>query len=547
MTYFNFKLTAEIQDHVSRVISGILPHNNFRPELSHPVLASLFRTVPIEETYGILYVFLKMFRNLSVLNLYMSGYNQVLRREVFEQAVQSGVTNLIQADAFEAKQFFSDYGKQFDLSVPSELFDAASFVYTLAMEMYDDLFELAIPTEECETWLQVTRDAMEQSIMEKMISIAAQALSTGYQYDKVVYRTPQDVQKLLSLMSTDVTVRLARNRADIAGSGEVSTVSSFEESKLYDDKHFQDLTKLYYLGFEPVDAKFAMHTQDIGLLVADEGVGKTRWMIDQLYKAIIQGVNCIFVCGETKELEAKKRLEAEHIFQMYNLQLSYKELLDISKLNIEDLDALEDIKIKIASATADLYDAEHHGTVSFMQRITYEDCYQEIKDAVDATDAKLVFIDHVLAMEASGELTSSGRLHAPTQRISFLFEKENLLVKDLNIAFMNASHPSSELTKLLAQGKRPGKRVGAESSNSSRYATAIFVLTNNLEMQSQDLVSMFIPKLRSDEPITDEIVLYRNGYGNYHSYDPNLQDYATTTFGLSEEEALFMDMYEEEE
>ncbi|MEG2263472.1 MAG: hypothetical protein RSC68_03770 [Acinetobacter sp.] len=544
MRYFDFRVNAENQETVNKILSGCLPHEKFDVKLAKGVLDELFRVIPIEETYGITYVFFKILKNMSVLRMYMNEYADVLRRDVFDAALQAGIADVIIADAFRAKDFFAEYGATYNLDVPSEMMNAQSFVYTEALALYDELFEMQVATSECQTWLSTLRTGIEHDITAKCISIAGQALTQGVPVERELYRGATSARKLMQFMVSDINGRVTAMNADMSNRHMISSIDSFDSSKQFDEKNSLQIRDLYYMGFDPLDTKFCVTTQDIVTIVADEGVGKTRFAVDQAYKAMMAGCNVLYMCGETAQLELKKRMEAQHIFNMYGLQFSSTELQDFSRIHIDDLDKLEEVIVKINSATRDLYENENHGRLQLLQSAFYEDFSDRIREAKDAYDIDIVFIDHVLGLESNGAITPLGRLQTKQARVTYLYQCEDVLVKECNLAFFNTSHPSTNTSADLRSGKKPGARSGAESAESSRYATLIGVLNNNDDLRAQDMVIMYVTKIRATDPITDELVLQRHGYGNRHDYDEAIQHYAQGTkaeFNEKDSLALFAD------
>lgn len=548
MHYFDFRITSEIQETLNKILSGCLPHENFDVDLAKTALEDLFRTVPIEETYGVTFLFFKVLKNMSTLKMYMSGYKDVLRRDVFDAALSASLDTAIISEGFDAKTFFDEFSVTFNLDIPSEMYDAKSFVYSEALNLYDELFEMAIPTSECSTWIATLRESIEHNITGRMISIAGQALTQGVPVDRKLYRGAADARKLMQFMVSDVNGRVASMNADMTSRHTATVLSSFEKSKEFDEKNKIQIKPLYHMGIDPIDRLFMLSTQDIVTVVADEGVGKTRFAIDQAYRAIMEGCNILYICGETAQIIVKKSLEAMHIFNMYGLQFKPRELLDPSTIEVDDMDKLEEYIVKINNATRDFYENPNHGKFVPLQSVYYETFSEEVKKCVEAYDIEMVFVDHVLALESNGNITPLGRLQTKPTRVTYLYQCEDVLVKEYNIAFFNTSHPSTKTSEELRSGRKPSSRAGAESAESSRYATMVVVLGTNDELKAQDMVIMYVNKIRSDAPIVDDIVLKRNGYGNRHDYDESLQHYAQGARSqFSEAEALALYGEDEED
>ncbi len=534
MQYFDYRITGENRDTINKILSGCLPHENFDAKDARDGLDELLRTVPIEETYGIMYIFFKALRNMQILKMYMNGFTETLRRESFDAAVQGSVAQLIQEENFRAKDFFDEYGKTFNFEIPQENADAQSFVYTETMAVYDELFDMAVPSSECEMWLNILKQSMEEELTKQIFSVGGKALAKGVYVGREMWKGPEATRKLIAAAAGEVDARITRMNSSMTDINVATPITSFETSKTFDEKNAFKMKDLYYMGFEPIDDHYCVRTPDIITIVADEGVGKTRFAIDQAYKALVSGCNVHYICTETSALEFKKRMEAQHIFNMYNLQFSARELMDFDRLPVQDADKLDEIIVKINYATQDLYENPKHGTLLIQQNSCYETFTEDIKKYHDAYKTDIVFVDHVNALKSNGDITTLGRLITKQSRVTYLYQQEDQLVKECNISFFNTTHPSTHTSQELRQGLKPSTRAGAESAESSRYASFIGILNTNDELKRQDMILMYVNKIRGDAPITDTIVLQRSGFGNQHIYRRDIQQYAQQLEPLTE-------------
>lgn len=520
---FTFKISSAFEEPLDNIISSLLPHEHFNIDDAKKVIEELFKTLPLSETEGVYYVFLKLIKRLNIARMYINNYSTVLRYDVFDNALTAGIHSLIILPEFNAKTFFEAYGKSFNLDIPEEYDSGASFAYSVCIEKYNELFEKKIPTAEGMTWIQILKQKMDYGLTAKMLSMAASTLTEGIASEQNIQRGPADARSFLA-----DTLAVVNSRIDdiYSTSGDRNTetvINGIESSKEFDANNKINLKDLYYTGIDPIDDALPIRTQDIITVVADEGIGKTRFAIDQAYRAITSGANVLYICGETAQLKIKKYIEAAHIFQKYGLQLRWSEVADPTTISGTSIEELEDIQIKINSSIADLYSNPKFGHLVLLQSIEYETFIDKITMINTKYQIDLVIVDHVLALGCTGGFTTSGRLITPQMRVTYLYECEDLLVKMCNIAFINTSHPSVDTSSALKNGKTPGARSGAESASSTRYSSIVMVLNTTPELRKQDIVLLYITKLR-DEPNTANVcVLKRQGYSNIHVYDPKLQ------------------------
>ena len=523
MKYFSFKITPELEETLDNIISCLLPHANFNVVEAKGVIEELSRTISAKECSGVYYIFLTALNRLSVAKMYLTNTSTILRREMFDHAVSSGITDLILEPDFDATSFFMSYGKTYQLTVPAQFEEAASFAYSVAVEKYDELFEKAVPTTEGLVWVNLLKQRMETELTKRMLSEAANILVDGKADDQNLVRGAAQSRKFLADALADVNQRVTSIFSDVNSKTIDTTITSFNVSKQFDEKNRIMVKDLYYTGIDPLDMQQPIRTQDIVTVVADEGIGKTRFAIDQAYKALMAGVNVLYICGETAQIKIKCCIESAHIYSKYQLQLKWKEVDDPTTIKDATLDEIEDISIKINAALVDLYENPNYGRLTLMQSATYEEFEEQIRHCCDKSSIDLVIVDHVLALRSTGAYTTYGRLINKQMRVSYLYECEDSLVKECNLAFLNTSHPSVETSTDLKQGRSPGARSGAASADSSKYSSIVCVLNNTPELRKQDIVLMYITKLRDEPNVADTIVLKRLGYTNIHLYDPSYQ------------------------
>lgn len=543
MKHFKFKVSSEFEEPIDNIISCLLPHKNFDIDAAKGVIEEFGRTLPVVETSGVYFVFLTIIERLNVSKLYLRNHGTVLSREVFEHAILGGLRDVLLLEDFDAVAFFGEYSKNYDLSIPTQFEEATAFAYSVLMEKYDELFEKAIPTQEGWSWLTILKQNLNYALTAKMLSISAAILTEGRQQDKTISRGPDEARKFLAAALADVNSRVQDVFSDTCNRFTETAITSLAASKLFDEKHRVQTRPLYYMGIDPIDDVMPIRTQDIVTIVADEGMGKTRFAIDQAYRALMAGVNVLYICGETEQFKIKKKIEATHCYALYQLQLRWNEVDDPSLIEGISDAMLEDLQIKINAARADLYENKDYGEFICVQSSIYENFMDTIKSYKDKHNIDLVIVDHILALTSDGTMTTLGRLNTKQMRVSYLYECEDILVKECNIAFLNTSHPSFSTSKDLKDGRAPGARSGAESSDSTKYSSVVGVLNTTPELKKQDIVLMYITKLRDEPNTADACVLKRLGFSNIHIFDPKLQYLGSNDKGNSDEilDALFMD------
>lgn len=524
MNHLKFTLTSEHQATIDKIISSTLPHNNIDQILARDVLQELFETVNDNEVYGLTYIFFKMYKNIQTIGLYRKGFDILISREIFVSSLQASVYDTVIRPEFNASLFFQEFSKEYDLTIEQQLNEAADFVYSLALEKYDELFSMAIPTAEAAGYISALKESMKKSISEQMTIIQGQILNKGYQVKDKVFRGVDDFYEFVGLAMAEIQTRFATLDAKANSRYKANTIHNSDEAKKFRDENQLDIRKLYYMGFEPYDNIFAIRTQDIITVIADEGVGKTRFISDQVYKAIMAGVNVLVICGETHKVKIMAMIEAIHIFMRWALSLSPSEMNDPSLIKDLDIDELDEITTQINEARTDLYDNPSYGKLTFEQSACYESFEDTVGAKVKNDNIQMIVVDHTAALDSDGSWTADGRLTGDQARVLFLYKCEDRMTKDYNLTFLNTAHTSNEATNALAAGKNVKTRSGGISAATTKYASLVFLLYIPKDIKGKDQIICDATKVRDHPKPAFPLVLLRSGNVNLHTFDPRLQN-----------------------
>jgi hypothetical protein len=243
----------------------------------------------------------------------------------------------------------------------------------------------------------------------------------------------------------------------------------------------------------------------------------------------MSGTNVLVCCGETATKKIKRGLEALHIWKMYKAQFSYNEIDDPSNIIVDDEDSIgsynkrQELVQTIRASQVDLYENEIYGKVGFIQDLTYEKVEEQLTAFHEEFKFDLVCIDHVGALDRDGSYVRGEKLSDRNKRITHLYESEDRLVKELNIAFWNTSHTDRNTADANVKGKEVGVRISADSSATTKYSSVIIHLTQNEDTKRNSQIILQLKKSRDTDPYTHPMVVNRLGMVNDHEYLPEMQ------------------------
>lgn len=522
-----YKINSTQQELLDKIFCGILPNDRFNPEIATEILNELDSFIKEDELYGIYYILWRIINNLRLIKLYRSKYSQSLTRDTFESAIVVAVNDLIVQPEFEASMYFNDCGVTFDLTVPAQVEEASNYVYSELLNKYDEIFDLGIDPEESLANVAVLKEDIKMGIATMMISLQGQCITNGVKYGYKTYRGYEDWIDLNNKLQAEISARFKSEKVEKRY--KLHPIADFSSSVEFDNKHKNAIKNLFFLGFEPLDSLNPIRTEDIYTLVADEGTGKTKLSIYACYQAMMAGVNVLFCCGETAAKKVKRGLEALHIWKLYKAQFSYNEIDNPDSIMVDEMDYQSTLTRKaelaqtIRASQVDLYENPSHGKIIFVQDLIYEKFEEQITKAHEEFPFDLVILDHVGALDRDGSYVAGERLINKNARITHLYECEDRLVKELNIAFWNTSHTDRDTATANVKGKEVGVRISAESSAPTKWSSVIMLLTQNDDAKRNNQIILQLKKTRDTDPYTHPIVINRLGMVNDHEYLPEMQ------------------------
>lgn len=511
----DYKINSEQQEMMDTIISGILPHKNLDTEVASKVIAELKKFLLFKDLYGIYYVFWRIINNIELIDLYRSGYSKSINKEILDRSLQASLGDLITRESFDSERYFGDFGQTFNLSIATERNNAMNFVYTNIMGKYDELMEMAVSSSESLATVSLLRDNMKMSMSALAVALQSQILQDGIYYNKKSYHGYGDWLAFTTLIHNEISSRFSRG--SLSKRHAFTQIGNYEESMIYDNENSKDIHSLWYMGWSPVDDRFPINTHDIVTIVADEGTGKTRIVVDQAYRALVAGNNIVIVCGETDEFKIKRFIESRHIWETYHRQLSLQELNDPSIIAVSDLEEKIELENMIIAATTDLYDNPRYGKLILVQNMTYESIEEQLREEYKNTPFDIVFIDHVAALDSSGRYVNGDRLGTMQEKITHLYRVEDVLAKELNLAFVNTSHTNNDTAAAIKRNKETGVRIGGQSAATTKYASIVILIRQPEDLKKSDQIVLEFKKIRDHEPITMPLVLNRNS-SNEHIY-----------------------------
>lgn len=518
----NIEINSDICLILDNIISGMLPHENFNEDLIHELISELTLTVHSDELYGFYFIVYKIFENMEHYAVMRRAKSVRLTKETFEQSLRTGITSLILDSDFDSKRFFSEYGKSFNIDIPKEKEDASDAAYSICLEKYDELFELKYKTEDVYNEFNLIKNELKKIYCVASINAGATVLVDG-ENERGEIKSGSDVYiNYMESMLAEIKERFST--MEEKAENPTVKLDSYESAEKFRSDNLITLKDVYTSHIEPIAESFTYRSQDIVTYVANEGVGKTSFVIGEVYDALMQGVNVLMYSGETATIKVAAMLESIHIFKMYGLRFRVEDLINTD--NIVDTPAYTRDRLAemINSARIDLYNGESYGKLSLNLSFAYAHTREVISNEFASTHYDLVVIDHTAAMDRTMDETAYRLgLNNIKNCIDYLMYCEDKIVKKYNCMFINTSHTNNDAERDIAKGKETGSRITGNSGNVSKYSTFVWLIKTNAELEKNNRRVLEHNKARDYAKILTPIVIDREITIPYFSYSAEHQ------------------------
>ena len=282
---------------------------------------------------------------------------------------------------------------------------------------------------------------------------------------------------------------------------------------------------------------------DIMAILADEGVGKTKFLRDIACKALDSGTDVLLVATEIDALEDADMIKLHQLYdytknpevqQRYGLRcplvqdlktINYmKQLAGVVESNLEIADDGKhaEIKQKIQNTLSIYFEAvenshsEDRGVLSVVQNFSIKDVQQRMMEFVKqeknlGRDSWVICIDSISFLDYDGV---EGKRNVDT-----LMKACDYVRSCTGTPFIITNHTGTDQSKLSAKGKTMSSpRISADSSAVSKYASKEVLLSSTPEMRELNLIKVEDKKARRKPGEVSSVILRRIGENDVHEY-----------------------------
>ena len=524
MIYVNILEDEELQRVVKTFVSALLPHKNFKKEHFGEVLQATTSYIKLEEFSMEYFVILSAITELNRINLSVNNV-PYLTKDIFSDIVEISVEDLLNNSSVRIKEYLEHEGMNSNLSVQTSREAAMQRLYTRSMELYDECFDMAIPTNEAISYLPAYKSAFLARTMLDSANVQSTIIMKGCWIGKSFYSGYQECLEYLTHLTNVVNERLT----DVENNSSLFIVDSYAKIKEMDEALKKAFIPIAYWGIPELDGNDIVPGTPIlrytlNVIVGGVNIGKSMFCKDAATQVVTQGGKVLYMYGEGTKEDVWAGILINYIYKKFQKFVTTQMLID-------EESQPEEIRKIIRLAKAELFES---GSVSFREAYDYDHIYDQVMDDYKKHNFDLLIVDHSLALKSSGK-TASENVHNMSIALRDVKRK-------LPIAVIVASHPSSAAKEWMTRdGKIPSEiATTRESSTLEAEADFLYLLRSNAILEKQGLIALEDKKRRRAGHLQEQVILTKMFDVCHFEYDPARQ--ATEELDRLDAESALLEM-----
>ena len=475
-----------LSETVNKFISGMLPHENYDATFFSTILSSLHRYILLEEFSMEYYVILKALNEMQKLNGSFVNYKPNMSRKVFDDIISASLSDSITSRALRVEEFLGYEGLPNNLEIETTKQIAVQKLYERSMNLYDECFDLAIPSCDVPNFLTELKVAFVGHIGINTINAEARILQSSYRLGHKVY-TGVDDWILYTKESMLLLTERLKGEVESDGTQNVLQLNSIENARILHDSLLKTAEVLCPYGIPQLDDYTPMLRHRLVVIVAKENVGKTTIVINNAAMLLVANRRVVFMCGETPKGKIYAKILSSYIYRKYNKWVLMSHILDSSNCP-------EEIQKCIAIAEAEILES---GNLILIDTLSYDDVYGQLVELYDRYKFDAIFIDH------SAALTGGKKLDNP---IGTLGKESRAFKRNYPCYVCITSHPGSEAKKQEASNKPTTVSITRGSSVLGEEADETFYIQETEALARQGLLNVNVYKRRDGERPPDFVI-----------------------------------------
>lgn len=507
-------LDDEIKEVLDKIISSVLPHENYNEESALTTIKELGKVIKLDELSDVYYVILKILFNISKVNIKKFNYGLRLSRDVLDSSLTVGIEDLIIDKNTNMVEFLKTRGFDGDLEIETNFDNAVDLLYTLTLEKYDELMEMKIDSNDAVGYLLALKESMIINLSKQSVNMQVEILNEGLRIGRDTFVGYKDYLKFMRIIEGSIHSRFVDF---LSSKKDKASFDSLDSANDFEDDETVEVKPLFKTGYQPLDDALSVMTGDVVTIVGDEGVGKTTLLVEQVYRAMMEGHSVLMMTGESAIQKIWSSIVGKHLYELTGLRVEWREIQNILELP-------DEVRTKVNMAKLDLIENYKIGKFHAQRYFYYETFYDDVEEYIlKYPDIGLICVDHADRLKSTGELSINGYLRTQKERVDSLYQQCIDISDEYPLAVMILAHSNTEANKATLKGKDVGVRIGASSSATSKDSDMVIYLRKTDELRRQSMILVEVKKVREFADNIRPFILKRENGISAFTYDEDFQ------------------------
>lgn len=499
MLHIDVQQDEILQENLNRIISGVLPHQNYEPSLFIDLTESIFKLINLEEFSGEYYALMSTIKSIGDIKLTIRNYTPKLTRESLDGILQANIIDLVRSPYTRIYDILTLEGLDTNLDLPETLNRASSLLYTRTMELYDTCMTLAKDSNESLTFIPALKGAFIYHTAEMSLRLQSQILNGSVLLGRKTYAGAKDWMQFLNDLNLEINRRISDN-----GEGVLYLDSIEKSNKLMEESKASSIPLGNY-GLPPIDGGTPMLRHRLVVVSARENTGKTKFMVNCGVNLFRNKHKVAIMCGETTFAKMHSQLISNYVYKEYGTRLSNKEIDKVDELP-------DDIRRQVNIARTRI--VEEQNFILF-ESFKYQDLYAQLVNHYERKPFDALFIDHSYALKGSGDAYTNQSMLAIALR-----EFKN----NYPVYIQILTHLSSDAKEQILKGKQVESSPTKGNAALSTEADEVFILYDNENLRKQGLLAIQNYKRRDEDVIITPMVVRKQFDVSAFHWDEKLQN-----------------------
>lgn len=516
MLKFNLLEDEELCSILNVFISGLLPHENYKPDSYSDILENLFKYVRLEELTLEYRLLVEVLHSLGRLKASFEDYIPELTRNTLERLLEASAMDTVQRKDIGIKEWLEYEGMSTNLTIQTVKEDTCQKLCNRVLDLYDVCYADAVDSSSVIGYEPELKAAFIAHVGAQCVNVQAEIIRHEIHVGRKRYCGFEDWLQYTS----DITAEIA-NRLKEAEESRTVILDTVDGSYSLMKQLSNLLVPIADYGIPEIDAFTPILRHRLVVVVGKENIGKTKFAVDQAVNVIMSGHKVVFMCGESHKAKVFGDIMINYIYKKYGITIRTDHLAAP--------DLCPDEVRKIIGMSVD--EIANNGLLTLCDAFNYATYYNELCNLYDKIHFDVVIVDHSCALAGS---VGNGSVKDKVDRLA---EDSRRFKRKFPVCVMVTSHPSVASKESAKKGQTTEDSPTKGSQNLSTEADELFFLRDTETLRKQNLIMLENTKRRDAGIITEPIVLRKRFDVSAFIYDEAMQG-KETAMTIQQEEAL---------